>query len=90
MTLQVVRDIAITAYCIVAIGALVFISILAFSVYSRLRQLLDSSLGTVKAVERFVNFIADADAITRIAAVIQGVRQGLGSAAQFFKGGEKK
>jgi hypothetical protein len=90
MTVELVRDIVIIAFGTIAVVAIVLWSILALPLYLRARRILGSAQAVSKTAERFVSFLADQDALTKIVLIIQGIRQGFGSASQFFKGGEKQ
>jgi uncharacterized protein YoxC len=91
MTIEVLRDAIIIALGIIAIGALVLLAIIAFSLYVRVRRILNSVSATSSAVERIVSaFEQQGESLSKMATIIQSVRQGFTAASQFFKGGQAK
>ena len=80
------RDLAIIILMLVATGVLIVITVLAFSLYRRGKNILDS----VKVILSSVKDILDSakavvKPLVQIAAIIQGIRQGIDSASKFCK-----
>ncbi len=66
------RDLAIVILAVVATGVLVVITVLAFSLYRRIRTILDSGKSVARTVQQ-------------IATLVQGIRQGIDSVSKLFK-----
>ncbi len=66
------RDLAIVILAVVFTGVLVVIAVLAFSLYRRIRTILDSGKSVARTVQQ-------------IATVVQGIRQGIDSVSKLFK-----
>ena len=78
------RDLAIIILVIVAAGALVVITVLAISLYRRVKPILDSAKAIVQTVQEVVK------PLVQIAALVQGIRAGINSFSTLFtrKGGK--
>ena len=90
MTIALARDIAIIVIGAVTVIVLVIVAVVALSLYGQIRKILRSARATSAAVERFVSYFADEEAITRVVAIFQGVRQSVRGFTQFFRGGGNK
>ena len=79
MTIDWFRDLAIAVLGLVAVGALIFICVLSFQLYRRLRVVLDATQGIVSTVHQFTTYIGEevAKPMVQMAAIVQGVRQGI-------------
>ena len=67
------RYLAIIILVIVAAGALVVITVLTISLYRRVKPILDSAKAIIQTVPEIVK------PLVQIAALVQGIRQGIGS-----------
>jgi len=84
------RDLAI---CILGFGAtvvIIFIGILAFLLYRKLRPILDSIKAVTKTVEDISSTVEEevSRPLAQLAAFIQGVRQALSLFSRFSRGKE--
>ena len=86
------RDLVIIIAALVATGVLIFISVLAFLLYRRVKPILDSA----KVVSRTMRELASlrggggAKQVVQIVAVVQGVCQGITTVRRLFaRKGEK-
>ncbi|MBA7666837.1 hypothetical protein ES703_74919 [subsurface metagenome] len=73
------RDLAIIILMLVATGVLITVTVLAFSLYRRGKHILDSVKDILDSVKAVVK------PLVQIAAIIQGIRQGIDSASKFCK-----
>lgn len=80
--------------CIFGLGAtivVIFLAVLAFLFYRRLRPILDSVKATTKTVENLSSCVQAevAGPLAQVAAFIQGIRQAVDLVGRFTKGKEK-
>ncbi len=66
------RDLAIVILAVVFTGVLIIITVLAFSLYRRIRTILDSGKSVARTVQQIVT-------------LVQGIRQGIDSVGKLFK-----
>jgi predicted Co/Zn/Cd cation transporter (cation efflux family) len=66
------RDLAIVILAVVFTGVLIIIAVLAFSLYRRIRTILDSGKSVARTVQQIVT-------------LVQGIRQGIDSVSKLFK-----
>ena len=88
MDIQWFRDLAI---CILGFGAtlvIIFMGILAFLLYRRLKPILDSAKAAAKTVENISSCVEEevARPLGQIAAFVQGIKQAVGLVGRFSKG----
>ena len=88
MDIQWFRDLAI---CILGFGAtlvIIFMGILAFLLYRRLKPILDSAKAAAKTVENISSCVEEevARPLGQIAAFVQGIKQAVGLIGRFSKG----
>jgi len=86
--IQWFRDLAI---CILGFGAtlvIIFMGILAFLLYRRLKPILDSAKAAAKTVENISSCVEEevARPLGQIAAFAQGIKQAVGLVGRFSKG----
>ena len=74
------RDLAIIILVVVATGAMVVVTVLAVSLYQRIKAILDSARAIVQTVEEAVRTVA------RVMAVVKGIRQGMDGINKIFRG----
>lgn len=81
------RDLFLCIFGVVATVVLVFLAVLGYSLYRRLKVVLNSAKATAKTVEGISTYVGDEvmKPILQIAALIQGLRHGIDSAARFFR-----
>ena len=90
MSIDWFRDLAI---CVLGFGAtvvIIFIGILAFLLYRKLRPILDSIKAVTKTVENISSTVEEevSRPLAQLAAFIQGVRQALSLFGRFSRGKE--
>lgn len=81
------RDLAISIFGLVAAGVLIFITVLFFSLYRRIKVILDSVKTTSKTIQGLSSYVGDevVKPVIELAAIIQGVRQGIDTVSRLFK-----
>ena len=87
MNIDWFRDLVICISGLVATGVLVFIAVLSYSLYRRTKPILDSMKATSANIQGVSTFVRDemAKPLVEVAAVIQGVRQGINMVGNFCK-----
>jgi len=87
MSIDWFRDLIICIFGLVAAGALIFIAVLSFLLYRRVRVILDSVKATSKTIQGLSSYVGDevVKPVVEVAAIIQGVRQGIDTISRFFK-----
>lgn len=81
------RDLFICIFGLVATVVSIFIAVLLFKIYRRVKVILDSMKTTAKTIQS-VSGYAGSEVIKplmQIAAVVQGVRQGIEAISKLFK-----
>ena len=85
------RDLVVSVLGVVAIGALIFISILSFKLYHRIRSILDSIKATSRTAQTLSSYLGEevAKPVIQLVALVQGIRQGVDAVSKLFgrKGG---
>lgn len=78
------KDLVLIIFCILGIGMMVALSIMAFIAYRRVNSILDSARGVAKEVSATTYFISDniVRPLIQVASFISGVRR----AAKAFSG----
>ena len=81
------RDLVICVFGLVATGVFIFIAVLLFSLYRRVRAILDSVKATSRTIQGVSSYVGDevVKPVIELAAIIQGVRQGIDTVGRFFK-----
>ncbi len=87
MSIDWFRDLVISIFGLVAAGVLIFIAVLLFLLYRRVRVILDSVKATSKTIQGLSSYVGDevVKPVIEVAAIIQGVRQGIDTISRFFK-----
>lgn len=87
MSIDWFRDLVICIFGLVAAGVLIFIAVLLFLLYRRVRGILDSVKATSKTIQGLSSYVGDevVKPVIEVAAIIQGVRQGIDTISRFFK-----
>jgi len=81
------RDLIICIFGLVAAGVLIFIAVLLFLLYRRVRAILDSVKATSKTIQGVSSYVGEEvmKPVIELAAIIQGVRQGIDTIGKLFK-----
>ena len=81
------RDLIICIFGLVAAGVLIFIAVLLFLLYRRVRVILDSVKATSRTIQGISSYVGDevVKPVIEVAALIQGIRQGIDTISKFFK-----
>ena len=87
MSIDWLRDLIIVIFGLVATGVLIFLAVLLYAVYRRIRPILDSVKTTSKTIEEISSYAGDevAKPLMQVVAFIQGIRQGINVISKFFK-----
>ncbi|MFC2051163.1 hypothetical protein ACFLT4_00325 [Chloroflexota bacterium] len=87
MSIDWFRDLVISIFGVVAIGVSIFIAVLSYSVYRRLKPILKSVKKSVTTIQTLSSYAGNevAKPLIQLAAVIQGVRQGVDAVAKIFQ-----
>ena len=87
MSIDWFRDLAICIFGLVAAGVLIFVTVLFFSLYRRIKVILDSVKTTSKTIQGLSSYVGDevVKPVIELAAIIQGVRQGIDTVSRLFK-----
>ncbi len=92
MDIAWLRDLVIIIATLVAAGVLIFISVLVFSVYRRVKSILDSAKIISRTMRGLTSLVGGGGVkqIVQIVAVVQGVYQGITVVRRLFarKGGK--
>jgi len=85
------RDLVICVVGLVATGVFIFIAVLLFLLYRRVRAILDSVKATSRTIQDVTSYVGDevVKPVIEVAAIIQGIRQGIDTIGKFFKKGER-
>jgi len=88
MSLAELRDLFIVIFSLVGIGATIFVSILLFLVFLRVRSILDAGRETMGNIRDISSIVTDniVKPLIGIAGFVQGLRQAL----EFILGGKRK
>jgi len=86
------RDLAISILGLGVTIVVIFIGVLAFLLYRKLRPILDSVKATARTVENISSTVEEevSRPLARLAALIQGVRQEVSLFSRFSKGKEER
>ena len=81
------RDLVICIFGLVAAGVFIFIAVLLFLLYRRVRVILDSVKATSRTIQGISSYVGDevVKPVIEVAAIIQGIRQGIDTISKFFK-----
>ncbi len=87
MSIDWFRDLVISIFGLVAAGVLIFVAVLSFLLYRRVRVILDSVKATSKTIQGISSYVGDevVKPVIEVAAIIQGIRQGIDTISRFFK-----
>jgi amino acid transporter len=81
------RDLAVCIFAVAATVVVIFLAVLAFLFYRRLRPILDSVKATTKTVKDISSCVEVevAAPLAQVAAFVQGIRQAVGLVSRFTK-----
>jgi len=81
------RDLAIIILVLVGTGALIVIAVIQFLLYRRIKYILDSVKTVAKTAQQISSYVGDevVKPVIQIAAVVQGIRQGIDSVSKIFR-----
>ncbi len=81
------RDLAIIILVVVATVVLIVFTVLAFSLYRRIRLILDSVKTVSRTVKQISSYVGEevVKPVVQIATLVQGIRQGIDSVSKLFK-----
>ena len=87
MSIDWFRDLVICIFGLVAAGVFIFIAVLLFLLYRRVRVILDSVKATSRTIQGISSYVGDevVKPVIEVAALIQGIRQGIDTISKFFK-----
>lgn len=87
MSIEWFRDLVVCIFGLGATVALIFLAVLVFLLYRRLRPVLDSLEATTKTVETLSSCVEAevAKPLAQVAAFVQGIRQAVSLVSQFTR-----
>ena len=87
MSIDWFRDLIICIFGLVATGVLIFVAVLSFLLYRRVRTILNSVKATSRTIQGISSYVGDevVKPVIEVAALIQGIRQGVDNISRFFK-----
>ncbi len=87
MSIDWFRDLIICIFGLVATGALIFLAVLSYLLYRRTRSILDSIKATSTTIQRISSYVGEevVKPVVQVAAMVQGIRQGIDTIGKFFK-----
>ena len=87
MGIEWFRDLVICIGGVVAVGVLVFIAVILYSLYHRTRSIVDAIDVTTKNIRGISSYATDevVKPLVQVAALVQGLRQGISTVTKFFK-----
>jgi len=88
MSLAELRDLFIVIYSLLAIGATIFLLVLSFLLFRKVRSILDSGRATIGNVRDMTSLVSKE--IIKPLAVIAGMVQGLHRALEFMSRSSKR
>ena len=96
MSIDWFRDLIICIFGLVATGVLIFAAVLSFSLYRRVKAILDSAKATSKNVQAISSYVGEevVKPVVEVVAFIRGIRHGVSTISKFFQkregGGDDK
>jgi len=81
------RDLIICILGLVATGVLIFIAVLLYLFYHRMRSILDLIETISRTIQGITSYVGGevAKPLIQVVALIQGIRQGIDTVSKFFK-----
>ncbi|MFC1904293.1 hypothetical protein ACFLXT_00795 [Chloroflexota bacterium] len=87
MSIDWFRDLIFCIFGLVATGVLIFLAVLSYLLYRRVRSFLDSIKTTSNTIQRISSYVGDEviKPIIQVVTFIQGIRQGINTLNKFIK-----
>lgn len=87
MSIEWFRDLVIIIFSLVTIVVLIFVAVLSYSVYRRLKSILDSQKATSRKIQEIAAYVGDevVKPVIEAAALIQGVHKGIDTITELFR-----
>ncbi len=85
MGIEWFRDLVICIFGLGVTAAVIFLAVLAFLLYRRLRPVLDSLEATTKTIEDFSSYVGVVKPLAQVVAFVQGIRQAVSLVSRFTK-----
>ena len=87
MGIEWFRDLFICLFAVVTVLVLIFITVLVYRIYHRASKILDSVRDTTRTIQGISSYTGDQviRPLVEIAALIQGVRQGIEAISKLFR-----
>ena len=81
------RDLVICIAGLVLTGVLIFITVMAYSLYKRAKSALDSTEAILATAQRVSSYVQDeaVKPLVQVMALVQGIRQGVDTFSTLFK-----
>ena len=91
MAVEWFRDLVIALTGLVVSGVFIFFAVISYSMYVRVRRILDSAEAISSSVQKIAACLDGvAKPLFQIAAIVQGLRQSMEAVADIFKRREKQ
>ena len=86
MSIDWFRDLVICIFGLVATGVFIFVAVLLYSIYRRTKPMLESLRNTSATVDKISSYVGNevARPLIEMAALVQGIRQGIDTIGRFF------
>ena len=86
MSIDWFRDLVICISGLAIVGLLVFIAVILYSLYRRIKHLMDSMIGISETVHGISSTVKElGKPLFQVTAIIKGVRTGIDTAGKLFK-----
>jgi len=87
MSIEWFRDLIICVSGLVAVGVLVFIAVILYSLYRKTSSILDSVKATSVTIQSVTSYIGDevVKPVIQVVALIQGISKGIDTISKFFR-----
>ena len=87
MSVDWFRDLIICISGLVLVGVLIFVAVMAYSLYRRAKYILDTMKATSAAIHGMSSYVRDevAKPLVQVVTLIQGIRQGMDTISTLFK-----
>ncbi len=87
MSIDWFRDLVISIFGLVATGTVIFLAVISYKIYRRAVSILDSVETTSATIKRISTYAGEevAKPLIQVAALIQGIRQGIDAVTKLFK-----
>ena len=87
MAIEWLRDLVICISGLVIVGVLIFIAVILYALYQKTKSIVDSIEYTAKNISGISSYAAKevVKPLVQVAALIQGVRQGINAVSKIFK-----